>query len=434
MEKKLPKGWVESTLGEIANWGSGGTPSRSRSEYYNGDIPWIKTGDLNNSVIMEASEFITELGLKNSSAKLFPKGSIGIAMYGATIGKTAFFGIDAATNQACAVAQPSSAIVDKFLHNYLKSQKQNFIDQGKGGAQPNISQTLIKAHPILLPPLPEQKRIVAKLDALFGHLDTLKTKLDHIPELLKNFRQQVLVEAFKLESNRVLLESVCEKIQDGAHHSPQEQFDEKGENQYLYITSKNIRNNYMNFAKVKYVSRDFHDSIYPRCNPEFGDVLLTKDGANTGQVTLNELHEPFSLLSSVCLKYYIQSPTGFQELIGQMTGTAIKRIILRKIKKAEIPLPSLDDQKEIVSRIDHLFETANRIESQYLSLKSKIDQLPQAILNKAFKGELVAQDPKDEPAAVLLERVKSATEKIEYKVKKKSIKLAAEEKADYKTN
>jgi type I restriction enzyme S subunit len=240
MEKKLPKGWVESTLGEIANWGSGGTPSRSRSEYYNGDIPWIKTGDLNNSVIMEASEFITELGLKNSSAKLFPKGSIGIAMYGATIGKTAFFGIDAATNQACAVAQPSSAIVDKFLHNYLKSQKQNFIDQGKGGAQPNISQTLIKAHPILLPPLPEQKRIVAKLDALFGHLDTLKTKLDHIPELLKNFRQQVLVEAFKLESNRVLLESVCEKIQDGAHHSPQEQFDEKGENQYLYITEFRI--------------------------------------------------------------------------------------------------------------------------------------------------------------------------------------------------
>ncbi len=86
MGKELPKGWVETKLGVIAEWGSGGTPNRSEPNYYNGTIPWVKTGDLNDSIIFEASEYITELGLKKSSAKLFSKGSIIIAMYGATIG------------------------------------------------------------------------------------------------------------------------------------------------------------------------------------------------------------------------------------------------------------------------------------------------------------------------------------------------------------
>src|SRR4029079_4727839 len=118
-----------------------------------------------------------------------------------------------------------------------------------------------------------------------------------------------------------------------------------GKNRFMYITAKNIRNDYMDFRKVTYVDKDFHDSIYGRCNPEFGDVLLTKDGINTGEVTLNTLHEPFILLSSVCifktkkkelrsdfLKYFIQSPLGSKAILNSMTGTAIKRIILRKIK------------------------------------------------------------------------------------------------------
>lgn len=195
MEKDLPEGWELTTLEKIAFWGSGGTPSRGDSSYYGGDIPWIKTGDLNDSIIFEVNEYLSEKGLKNSSAKIFPKGSVGIAMYGATIGKTSLFGIDAATNQACAVAQVHEGVSNIFLHYYLKSQKENFIDKGKGGAQPNISQGVIKLHPFPLPPLAEQKRIVAKLDAAFGLLDRMKERLARIPELLKNFRQAVLTQA-----------------------------------------------------------------------------------------------------------------------------------------------------------------------------------------------------------------------------------------------
>ena len=164
------------------------------------------------------------------------------------------------------------------------------------------------------------------------------------------------------------LGEVCRTIQDGAHESPKVQFDSAGPNRFLYITSKNIRNNYLDLGKVSYVEQSFHDRIYPRCRPERGDVLLTKDGANTGQVALNSLAEPFSLLSSVCLIktradallpaflcYYIQSPSGLASITGQMTGAAIKRIILRDIKLAPIPVPPLPEQRRIVALLDEAF-------------------------------------------------------------------------------
>jgi type I restriction enzyme S subunit len=164
------------------------------------------------------------------------------------------------------------------------------------------------------------------------------------------------------------LGEVCTTIQDGAHESPKEQFNAPGEGRFLYITSKNIRTNHLDLENVSYVGRDFHDRIYPRCRPQIGDVLLTKDGANTGNVTLNTIDEPFSLLSSVCLIktdatllrpaflcYYLQGPDGLKSITGQMTGAAIKRIILRDIKLATIPLAPLLEQQRIVMILDEAF-------------------------------------------------------------------------------
>ena len=164
------------------------------------------------------------------------------------------------------------------------------------------------------------------------------------------------------------LGDVCVTVQDGAHESPKLQFDSPGNGRFLYITSKNIRNNYLDLENVTYVDEEFHNRIYPRCRPGVGDVLLTKDGANTGNVTLNTLDEPFSLLSSVCLiktapdfllpsflSYFIQSPDGLKSITGQMTGAAIKRIILRDIKLAKIPIPPLPEQQRIVALLDGAF-------------------------------------------------------------------------------
>lgn len=147
LQGNLPQGWFQTTLGIVADWGSGGTPARKEPSYYNGTVPWIKTGDLGPKFINDTSEYISELGVQHSSAKYFPKGSVAIAMYGATIGKTSILGIDATTNQACGVGFPVAGLTfSEYLYYFLLNEKDNFIAKGKGGAQPNISQTLIKEH------------------------------------------------------------------------------------------------------------------------------------------------------------------------------------------------------------------------------------------------------------------------------------------------
>jgi type I restriction enzyme S subunit len=194
----LPEGWAETNLGEVAVWGSGGTPSRSKSSYFGGSIPWLKTGELGPKYIWSVEETISVEGLNKSSAKLFPTGSVAIAMYGATIGRTSIFAIDTSTNQACAVAQPiENTLFNEFLYYFLLSVKKKLIDSGKGGAQPNISQGVLKAFPLSLPPLNEQKRIVAKIEELLSELDAGVAALKQAREKLKVYRQAVLKAAFE---------------------------------------------------------------------------------------------------------------------------------------------------------------------------------------------------------------------------------------------
>jgi type I restriction enzyme S subunit len=194
---ELPEGWLRTTLGEVAAWGSGGTPSRSRPEYFRGNIPWIKTGELGARYIRGAEERISETAIAQSSAKVFPKGAVGIAMYGATIGKLSIWGIDAATNQACAVGVCGEALNNEFLYHFLASEKRNLIKAGKGGAQPNISQGIIKEWPLNLPPLAEQHRIIAKIEELFSELDQGVASLKTAREQIKVYRQSLLKNAFE---------------------------------------------------------------------------------------------------------------------------------------------------------------------------------------------------------------------------------------------
>lgn len=190
----LPVEWFATTLDQIAEWGSGGTPSRKNSSYYGGNVPWIKTGDLGEKYVTQATEFITDEAVKNSSAKYFRKGSVIMAMYGATIGKTSILGIDATTNQACAVGTPVATSTE-FLYYFLRNEKDSFIAKGKGGAQPNISQQIIKAHTVYLPALAEQQEIVRQLDVMLTQVEQIKARLDAIPAILKKFRQSVLADA-----------------------------------------------------------------------------------------------------------------------------------------------------------------------------------------------------------------------------------------------
>ena len=173
---KLPKGRCETLLGNIGHWQSGATPSRLRKDYYNGDIPWLKTGDLNDSVIKSIPETITRKALEETSVKLNPTGSVLIAMYGATIGKIGILALPATTNQACCACV--DYMCDKmFLFYFLLANRKRFIAMGGGGAQPNISKEKITNTHIPLPPLSEQHRIVAKIEELFVQFDKIEASL-----------------------------------------------------------------------------------------------------------------------------------------------------------------------------------------------------------------------------------------------------------------
>src|SRR5690554_789751 len=200
--------WVECMLGEICFTTSGGTPSRANKSYYTGEIPWVKSGELDKGIIYDSEEHITEEAIKNSSAKLFPKGTLLFALYGATIGKMAVLGVEAATNQAICGIFKSEAIKTSYLFNYLLFKKNKLISQGIGGAQPNISQTILKQLEIPLPPLPIQRAIVKKIEELFSSLDSGIADLKKAQEQLVIYRQAVLKKAFEELSEETTLENV----------------------------------------------------------------------------------------------------------------------------------------------------------------------------------------------------------------------------------
>ena len=174
---EAPQNWCWTTLGKIGKWQSGSTPNRLNKDYYNGNIPWLKTGDLNDGYITHIPEYITEKALNETSVKLNPTGSVLIAMYGATIGKIGILTFPTTTNQACCACEVFNGIDKEFLFFFLLSHREEFIKMGDGGAQPNISKEKIINTYIPLPPFAEQKRIVNAVNELFTKLDTIMESL-----------------------------------------------------------------------------------------------------------------------------------------------------------------------------------------------------------------------------------------------------------------
>jgi type I restriction enzyme S subunit len=334
-------------------------------------------------------------------------------------------------------------LLQENIRDYFASKMTGTVGQKRVPSQ------ILEELEIPLPPLTEQSRIVDKLVVLFGRLDKSIQQIEKARIQLKIYRKSILGDAFSgkltknsrittLTNSKVTNENVnstyfqipnewkwvqsrdvCIKIQDGSHFSPKQQYSERNSNRYLYITAKNIKENGLDLSDVTYVDSDFHNSIYSRCNPEKGDILYIKDGVTTGIATINTLDEPFSLLSSVAifktnikllnntfLKYYLNSPMCYNMMTKKMTGTAIKRIILQRLKTFNIPLPSLQEQMEIVNILDYNFSILNVTEQELISMLRKSKEMHRSILKYAFEGKLVPQDFKEEDAHISLGRIK----------------------------
>jgi type I restriction enzyme S subunit len=192
----LPAGWVMKPLGEVATTSSGGTPSRSRKDFYGGGTPWVKIGDLSDGLVERTDEAVTPEGLANSSASLLPAGTLLLAMYG-SIGKLGVLGMDAATNQAiCAIHPDPHIILRDWLFWYFRLQRPVLLSAGFGGAQANISQKFLKGVPVPVPPLPDQRAILEELEYSLAVIKPVRTTLGEMTTIADSLRQALLRDAF----------------------------------------------------------------------------------------------------------------------------------------------------------------------------------------------------------------------------------------------
>lgn len=424
---EVPENWVWVRLENVASWGSGGTPSRKHEEYYNGDILWIKTGELNNGWIYDTEEKITDEGLKKSSAKLFPPYSVLIAMYGATIGKVAILGVPATTNQACACAVCNQSLLYMYLFYYCISQKNVFIEKGKGGAQPNISQIILKQHPIPLPPLSEQQRIVERIEELFAKLDEAKERLQKVADSFAVRKAAILHKAFTGEltkqwrrENGVSDESWEEKtigeICSSLKYGTSKKSSDDGE--VVVLRMGNLQNGEIDWSNLAYTSDEEDikkyllksgDVLFNRTNsPE----LVGKTSIYRGEMPaiyagyLIKLDYEKNIVVGDYLNYYLNSSKAKEYYMQVKTdGVSQSNINAKKIGEFEIPLPTLSEQHEIVRLIDDLLARERAAQQATEQALASIDLMKKSILARAFRGELGTNKASEASALELLKQV-----------------------------
>ena len=195
---KIPKHWIVKKLSWCFRMiGSGTTPKSDDMTYYeDGDVPWVNTGDLNDSILHQSSKNITKKALKDySTLKIYPAGTLLIALYGATIGKLAMINFPATTNQACCAMADSDVLNSVYSFYFLSSQKERIISLAVGGGQPNISQELIRNFRISVPPLPEQQQIVDYLNQETTKIEQTINRIQKEIELLQEYRTALISEA-----------------------------------------------------------------------------------------------------------------------------------------------------------------------------------------------------------------------------------------------
>jgi type I restriction enzyme S subunit len=379
--------WPMVALGELFKVGSGGTPSRKEASYYEGgDIAWIKTGDLHEVVVQKASEYITQDGLDNSSAKLFPKNTVLVAMYGATIGACSILGIEAATNQACAAFVPTKKVDIKYLYYFLKSKKEDFVRDGVGGAQPNISATYLKTVEIPLPPLEIQKQIAAVLEKA----DQLRKDCKQMEQELNSLAQSVFIDMFVDQSSvkRVTVESSVELINGRAFKST-----EWGKKGLPIIRIQNLKkatakSNYYDgeYDKKHYIEKGCLLLSWAGQLVSFGVFVWGREPGLLNQHIFNVI--PKLEFEQAYLKFALSEV--MEKAKHNFSGIDMKHITKKDLNAYEIPYPSITLQKEFSLKIKFIDEQLKMIAVKKLESEEYFNSLMQ----KAFKGELSLKSTK----------------------------------------
>ncbi|MCD8453784.1 restriction endonuclease subunit S [Tenacibaculum finnmarkense genomovar ulcerans] len=473
MESKLPKNWVETKLNELVLSKKGKKPKVLNEVEFEGSVPYLDIKAFEKNEIRRYADV--------ESSNLIKETEIGIVWDGARSGWVSK-GKKGAVGSTIAIIKPINTNSD-FLYRFLQSKFEYLNSNTRGTGIPHVDPKILWSIDFPLPPLAEQQRIVAKLDTLFGSLDALKIRLNNIPQLIKNFKQAVLTQAVtgkltqewrvgkELEDvNTVVKEFLTDLVEKEKSLTKKKKIkalikeksfkefkipeewtffkldklcleftygsSSKSLNEGLVpvLRMGNLQDGKIDWKKLKYSIDEKEIKKYLLSK---GDVLFNRTNSPelVGKTSLysgekKALYAGYlikikngEVLNSSYLNYVLNSPYAKEWSWKVKTdGVSQSNINAQKLSQFNLPFPPKEEQTEIVKRVENLFSKADAIENQYKTLKEKIDRLPQAILAKAFKGELVAQLPTDGDAKDLLEEIKKLKESLVVKPKKKVVR------------
>lgn len=423
MENSLPQGWSDAQLSELTDIIMGQSPP---SELYNTDgigLPFFQGKTEFTSLHPVVRKWCS------NPNKIAQPNDILISVR-APVGPTNI------ADKVCGIGRGLAAIryesCYKYVFYFLRSIENTLEQYATGSTFTAISGNVLRELSIPVAPLAEQHRIVAKLDALMQKVESNKQRLEQIPKILKRFRQSVLNAAIdgRLTANWREVkglgkwsfkraEDICRFITKGTTPKGAE-LTATGDIPFLKVY--NIVDQKIDFsAKPQFVSKPIHDGVLKRSKVVPGDVLMNIVGPPLGKVAivtnqypewnLNQaiaIFRPNAEMLSEFAYLILREGTPISEIEKEFRGTAGQsNISLEQCRDFSFPVPEIEEQQEIVKRVHHLFAFADKIEARYKKAKAQLDKLPQSILAKAFRGELVPQDPADEPAGVLLERIQA---------------------------
>jgi len=488
-EVKLPEGWAKPVVGDYLYLKNGfAFKSNNYVQARVDTFPVIRISDLDGQNASDIKAMHVEKGAEGFEVL---QGDLLIAMSGATTGKVGVYKgkVPAYQNQRVGNLKLHSEKYgsNKYKNYLISALSDQFLKVAYGGAQPNISGKAIEEMDIALPPLAEQKVIADKLDTLLAQVGTTKARLERIPEILKTFRQSVLAAAVSgklteewredrkpispcfntiLERKESLikskaikkdltaqevsppetyvngwlylkLKSLASKITDGEHKTPKRE-----ENGRYLLSARNIQDGFITVSNVDYVGEEEYQKLRKRCDPNKGDLLISCSGS-VGRVCLVDNDDMYVMVRSAALvrtiedfvnekylMYFLQSPDSQKNIEESSKSTAQSNLFLGPIKDLEIALPSIEEQSEIVRRVEELFAFADTIEQKAAAALERVNNLTQSILAKAFRGELTADWRAENPDLISGE---NSAEALLAKIQAERDKLALEKKAANKT-
>lgn len=371
----MKMGWQWKPLGEVCKTGSGGTPLKDKKEYYEGGtIPWLMSGEVSQGEVREATRFITQKGLDNSAARIFPKDTVLVAMYGATAGQVGILRFEATTNQAVCGILPNKQFVPEFLFYFLLSKKDELVAQATGNAQPNISQIKIKNTDVPILPLSEQQRIVGILDKAFEGIATAKANteknLQNARALFESHLQSVFSRRGPGWIEKRLVETCV--LQRGFDLPTRSRIAGK----YPLVSSSGII--------------DTHHE-----GPVEGPGVATGRSGSIGNVFYVE--EDFWPLNTVLYvkEFYGNKPKFIYRLLSHFdlkrfaTGTGVPTLNRNFFHDEHVSIPTSNEvQQRIVEQLDALEEETQRLASLYERKLAALEALKKSLLHQAFTGEL----------------------------------------------